>query len=159
MAKNIPIIIGTALIVLLVQMCFLLLSSPYQHHHQQQQNEKEKFHKMLTMQEINNDPPIDESNPDQGKSQMVLFPSWEKDISAAGKISFKSFNLFKHVFNERAQSGVKEEDLRFWYSIEETLHSARYIVNQEVIVLRFWINELLKERTEKGTCVVVDIGK
>ena len=74
--------------------------------------------------------------------QIQLYPGWEKEIKTNGDtISFK-----------RLSPGM---DVSFWYSVEDTLHSAEYIQQFESNVVSDMIT-IMKSSSEK--CNFIDIG-
>jgi FkbM family methyltransferase len=79
-----------------------------------------------------------------------LHPNWpELVLGATNGITFKRLE-------------VKVPDLsvvvKFWYPVEETLHSASYILQQEAMEVIWWIRTIHETQTSQKNCNVLDVG-
>jgi FkbM family methyltransferase len=86
---------------------------------------------------------------DKSSSNSKLFPSWEKSILGnvkdKGKISFIKFQ--------------QPVEAPFWYSVEDTFHSADYIVKQELPALKWWSGSIKEEKSKRGDTInCLDVG-
>lgn len=83
-------------------------------------------------------------------SSSHLHPGWpESVLQASDSISFQKMKF------SVPEMGI---EARFWYPVEETLHSANYIMTQEILEVKWWINTLEKTKKALGKCNVLDIG-
>jgi FkbM family methyltransferase len=73
-----------------------------------------------------------------------LHPNWaDLVLSASSSTSFTRFEVSK---------------ARFWYAVEDTLHSAKYILNQEMEEVKWWIAAILETQKQRVSCNVLDVG-
>lgn len=79
-----------------------------------------------------------------------LHPNWPKLVlEASDSISFHKMKFFV------PEVGI---EARFWYPVEETLHSANYIITQEIVEVRWWVSTIQRTKKTSGKCNVLDIG-
>jgi len=77
-------------------------------------------------------------------NQLQLYPGWEQAIKSGDSISFKKLL-------------TSDPDVSFWYSVEDTLHSAEYIQQYESSVVSDMIR-IIKSSTSNEKCNFIDIG-
>jgi FkbM family methyltransferase len=61
-------------------------------------------------------------------------------------------------FEEFVVTQLSKQTTHFWFPVEETLHSARYIELNERPVIQFWGSVIDKRKRESLPCHVLDIG-
>lgn len=78
-----------------------------------------------------------------------LMPDWSSVVyrGSQERISFKKFT-----------QKFKSLRANFWYSVEETLHSAEYIQTQEGQVVGTWLGKIEERKSLGKSCNVLDIG-
>lgn len=75
-----------------------------------------------------------------------LHPNWQQLVlSASETISFKI--MTKQGLN-----------FRFWYPVDETLHSANYIMNNERSEVAWWVKSIGDAKRRHGRCNALDVG-
>ena len=93
---------------------------------------------------------IDNSRSSENKKSDNLHPNWSNLIlHASNKITFQIMKVSLPDINL---------NIRFWYPVEETLHSANYIQSNELVDVSYWIQTIQSTREALGSCNVMDIG-
>jgi FkbM family methyltransferase len=79
-----------------------------------------------------------------------LHPKWQELVlSASETISFKIMKM------KAPEPGL---DYRFWYPVEDTLHSAAYIIDNEQAEVKWWVRSIESVKRLKGRCNALDVG-
>jgi cell division protein FtsL len=94
------------------------------------------------------------------RRKSTLFKDWLLNVfEAAGKIPTEAMQVVSfRMFDLRRRMGNVEGPPPFFYPVEETLHSATYIVANEIPVLISWMKDLHRAQKEKTTANCLDVG-
>jgi hypothetical protein len=89
----------------------------------------------------------------------TLYKDWLLNVfQAAGRLPTNEQVVSFRMFDLRRSLRHVKGPPPFFYPVEETLHSALYIVENEIPVLMSWMKDLQRAQAEKTTANCLDVG-